>query len=130
MELTEKEVAEINGGNWFFASVADSLRQDIMEEGQMFYKQGAIASWEEGVSPFTGEREVALRIEGEEPNGDYIGIFPMLAGGEFGLQVLAGRQGSVYAVSLFKDSASAFTALEVSRLACVAKFGLENRRAY
>ena len=130
MELTKKEVARINGGNWFFANVADSLRQDLMEEGQMFFGQGVKASWQESNNPLTREMEVALRIESEKPHEGGIGIFPMFAGGEFGLQVLASRHGSVYAVSFFKDKASEFTALETARLVCVARFGLENRREY
>ena len=125
MEMTRKEVARINGGNSYFAAVADELKNDFMQEGMRFCGQGAEASWREAVNLFTKERQVTLRVE-MKLSGAKIVLFPSRVEDDFGLQLLAGRGKGIYCAGLYSSSVPEHQALEICRLACVAAFGVES----
>lgn len=126
MEMTREEVAKINGGNFFFAAVADELRNDFMQEGMRFCGQGAEASWRESVNLFTKEKQAVLRIE-MEGSGARVVLCPSKVDAAFGLQVLVSRGQASYCAGFYSDCLSEYQALEACRLVCVAAFGVEYR---
>lgn len=130
MELTKEEAAKRSGGNRFFASVAEELRQDFMQEGQMFFQQGVKARWDIEWNSDIGGEALLLRVEAEGEEEE-AALRPCMAGKEQGLSLSVGSWNAAsYTIDLYGNRTSEFTALQVCRLACVALFGLENRRSY
>lgn len=129
MELTREEAAERSGGNRFFAAVADELLQDFMQEGQMFFQQGVRARWDIEWDDSAGGEAVLLRVEAEG-EGE-VAIRPFMSGRVQAISVSVGSgEAASYTADFYGDRMSEFTALQVARLACVALFGVENRRSY
>ena len=119
------------GGNRFFADVADTLREDFMDEGMMFYRQGVKAEWDASANIYTGETAPILRVRREDgmPAGTGgVVIAPSKVAGVNALQILVSNMGANYRVELAADCVSAFRALEIARAICVARFGVEDRR--
>ena len=123
--------AEEAGGNRFFADVADTLREDFMDEGMMFYGQGVKAEWAESADIRTGKTSPMLRISMEDSMSVETGgvaIAPSNVAGISALQILVSNMGADYRVELAADRVSAFRAVEVARAICVALFGVKDRR--
>lgn len=128
-ERTRK--AEEAGGNRFFADVADTLREDFMDEFQMFYRQGVKAQWDVSENIHTKETVPILRVFTDESMACETGgvvIAPSKVAGISALQILVSNRGADYRVELVADSVSVFRALEIARAICVARFAVENRR--
>lgn len=134
MELTREEVAERNGGNRFFAAVAEELMLDFCQEGQHFYGQGVDAKWGVIWNGFLGKEEVTLNVM-EAASSVYNGgvsLLPCRRGeeGAFGVTILASNGGGSFLSDLYEDKVSECKALEICRLACVARFGVMPKRSY
>ena len=130
MNFSREEVARINGDNRFFADVADTLREDFMDEGQKFYHQCVKAQWEESVNLFTRAPEIILRVEVEDDMPPEIGgvvLMPAACAGIDGIQAIVRKGDGYYSTFLFRDEVSDYRALETVRALCVARFGVENR---
>ena len=132
MEYSREHIVETNRGNAWFADVAEALMDDFMEEMHKFCHQGVRANWERGVNLYTREDEIRLRVEREEGYacGDSILLVPSEVAGVHGLQLLVKKGLGTYCTGLYRDEMDALHALEVCRLACVAAFGIEDRRQY
>ena len=134
MELAREEVAERNGGNRFFAAVAEELMLDFHQEGQYFYGQGVEAKWDAIWNAFLGREEVVLNVKESKPTvyDGGVSLIPCRRGeeGAFGVTILASNGGGSFFVDLYEDKLSEYKALEVCRLVCVARFGVAPRRSY
>ena len=123
--------AEEAGGNRFFADVADAMREDFMDEGMMFHRQGVKAERDASANIYTGETVPILRVRREDDMPVETGgvvIAPSKVAGISALQILVSSMGANYRVELAADCLSAFRALEIARAICVARFGVEDRR--
>lgn len=132
MDFTREEVAERNGGNRFFAAVAEELRQDFCQEGQHFYGQGVEAEWDTIWNGCLGMEETVLNVRdaGAVVYEGGVSILPCRRGegGAFGVTILASNGGGSFFSDIYEDRVSEFKALELCRLACVARFGVMPRR--
>lgn len=124
MELTEREVADMTGGNGFFAAVAFNLRDDFRREGRPFFGKGVEAVWRRELNLFTKEERVVLAIGNGDGNGG-IRVSPVTRGdGSLGLEIYCRNGEGWKEIELLKRRTDEFYALETCRLACIARFGL------
>ena len=134
MELAREEVAERNGGNRFFAAVAEELMLDFHQEGQCFYGQGVEAKWDTIWNGFLGREEVVLNVKEVNPTvyDGGVSLIPCRKGedGAFGITILVSNGEGSLSSDIYKDGVSEYKALEVCRLVCVARFGVAPRRSY
>ena len=129
MELTEREIADMTGGNRFFAAVAFNLRDDFCREGMPFYGQGVEAAWRRELDLYTKEERLVLAIGNGDGNGG-IRVSPVTRGdGSLGLEIYCRNGEGWKEIELLKRRTDVCYALETVRLVCVARFGLVEEAA-
>lgn len=128
MELTRDEAAAMAGGNRFFGDVAAALWEDFNVEGNVFFGKGAEAAWRKEADLYSKEERPVLAVGNGDGNGG-IRISPVTRGdGSFGLEIYVRNGDGWHVTELLKRRTDEFYALETARLACVARFGLEEER--
>ena len=123
MELAMGAAVSGKSRNSFFANICGKVLEDF-EEGGRFHGQGVEARLEER------EGGLELRIKDGKPEYGGVAVFPSSFGKTGGIQVLVSYGVPVYAATLYEDDVKEYAALEVVRLACVARFKLKDSRQW